>query len=127
VKFSKTSAAWADFITVQQEEHVKQRRRGKQAASHSGRNAHYLADGVLYGLILPSTSQLGICKRMLKEVAAYEKEVQTNEARVQKMKDDGKDPYGKFGATLLMNLCLYCDSTSPQTFVSRKRCSKKAT
>lgn len=31
---------------------------------------------------------------MLKEVASYEKEVVTNEARVQKMRDDGKDPYG---------------------------------
>ncbi len=30
---------------------------------------------------------------MRKEVAAYEKEVITNEARVQKMRDDGKDPY----------------------------------
>lgn len=37
--------------------------------------------------------QVGVCKRMRKEVAAYEKEVITNEARVQKMRDDGKDPY----------------------------------
>ena len=32
---------------------------------------------------------------MKKEVAAYEKEVITNEARVQKMKDEGRDIYGK--------------------------------
>ena len=38
--------------------------------------------------------QLGVCKRMLKEVASYEKEVIDNEARIQKMRDDGKDPYG---------------------------------
>lgn len=38
-------------------------------------------------------TQLGICKRMLKEVQSYEKEVVTNEARVQKMRDEGKDPY----------------------------------
>eukprot|EP01032_Pedospumella_encystans_P025871 gene25871-29226_t len=37
--------------------------------------------------------QLGICKRMIKEVASYEKEVTTNEAKIQKMKDDGKDSY----------------------------------
>jgi hypothetical protein len=33
---------------------------------------------------------------MVKEVASYEKEVVTNEAKVQKMRDDGKDPYGSF-------------------------------
>jgi len=38
-------------------------------------------------------NQLGIVKRMLKEVACYEREVVANEARVQKMRDDGKDPY----------------------------------
>ena len=38
-------------------------------------------------------TQLGIAKRMVKEVNSYEKEVATNEARVQKMRDDGKDPY----------------------------------
>mmetsp|Transcript_26453 Transcript_26453/g.28845 ORF Transcript_26453/g.28845 Transcript_26453/m.28845 type:complete len:114 (+) Transcript_26453:82-423(+) len=37
--------------------------------------------------------QIGVCKRMKKEVAAYEKEVITNEARVQKMKDEGRDIY----------------------------------
>ncbi|CAM9696178.1 unnamed protein product [Ascophyllum nodosum] len=31
--------------------------------------------------------------RMLKEVASYEKEAKDNEARVQKMRDDGKDSY----------------------------------
>lgn len=38
--------------------------------------------------------QIGVCRRMLKEVLSYEKEVITNEARVQKMRDDGKDIYG---------------------------------
>ena len=38
-------------------------------------------------------TQLGIVKRMLKEVSCYEKEVVANEARIQKMRDDGKDPY----------------------------------
>lgn len=38
--------------------------------------------------------QIGICKRMIKEVASYEKEVVQNENRVQKMRDDGKDIYG---------------------------------
>ena len=38
--------------------------------------------------------QLGVCKRMVKEVASYEKEVIQNEAKVQKMRDDGKDEYG---------------------------------
>lgn len=31
--------------------------------------------------------------RMVKEVASYEKEAKENEARVQKMRDDGKDAY----------------------------------
>lgn len=31
--------------------------------------------------------------RMVKEVASYETEAKENEARVQKMRDDGKDPY----------------------------------
>lgn len=31
---------------------------------------------------------------MIKEVASYEKEVTANEAKIQKMKDDGKDSYG---------------------------------
>lgn len=30
---------------------------------------------------------------MIKEVASYEKEAKDNEARVQKMRDAGKDPY----------------------------------
>ena len=37
--------------------------------------------------------QLGVCKRLTKEVLSYENEVIKNEARVQKMKDEGKDPY----------------------------------
>lgn len=40
--------------------------------------------------------QIGVCKRLVKEVAYYEAEVLTNEARVQKMRDDGKDSYGEF-------------------------------
>ena len=39
--------------------------------------------------------QIGVCKRLVKEVAYYEAEVLTNEARVQKMRDDGKDVYGE--------------------------------
>ena len=37
--------------------------------------------------------QVGVCKRMVKEVQAYEKEVITNEAKIQKMRDEGRDPY----------------------------------
>eukprot|EP01031_Cornospumella_fuschlensis_P034481 gene34481-41747_t len=37
--------------------------------------------------------QVGVVKRMIKEVESYEKEVITNEARVQKMRDDGRDIY----------------------------------
>jgi tubulin-specific chaperone A len=37
--------------------------------------------------------QLGVCKRLIKEVASYEKEVTVNEARVQKLRDDGIDEY----------------------------------
>jgi hypothetical protein len=51
---------------------------------------------------------------MVKEVDSYEKEVIYNEARVQKMRDDGKDPYGKgsvlclFSAlSLSVSTCLY--------------------
>ena len=36
---------------------------------------------------------MGIIKRMVKEVSGYEKEAVENEARIQKMKDDGKDEY----------------------------------
>lgn len=45
------------------------------------------------GGALKLKTQLGIAKRMIKEVEAYEREVTTNEARIQKMRDDGKDPY----------------------------------
>ncbi|CAM9989680.1 unnamed protein product [Phaeothamnion confervicola] len=37
--------------------------------------------------------KVGVCRRLLKEVLAYENEAKTNEARVQKMRDDGKDEY----------------------------------
>lgn len=33
------------------------------------------------------------CFRMVKEVADYEKEAKDNEAKVQRMRDDEKDPY----------------------------------
>ncbi len=39
--------------------------------------------------------QTGVVKRLKKEVASYEKEVVTNEAKVQKMRDDGRDEYGQ--------------------------------
>lgn len=45
--------------------------------------------------------QIGVCKRLVKEVAYYEAEVLTNEARVQKMRDDGKDSYGEFQVDLI--------------------------
>lgn len=38
--------------------------------------------------------QIGVCKRMTKEVASYEKEALHNEARIQKMRDENKDEYG---------------------------------
>jgi hypothetical protein len=38
--------------------------------------------------------QVGVCKRMLKEVASYEKEVLSNEGRLQKMRDEERDIYG---------------------------------
>lgn len=37
--------------------------------------------------------QLGVCKRLSKEVLYYEKEAIDNEKRIQKMKDDEKDIY----------------------------------
>ncbi|CAM9607211.1 unnamed protein product [Choristocarpus tenellus] len=37
--------------------------------------------------------KVGVCKRMLKEVAGYEKEAKTNEARIKKMREDGRDEY----------------------------------
>lgn len=36
---------------------------------------------------------------MVKEVSSYEKEVVSNEAKIQKMKDEGKDPYGEHATT----------------------------
>lgn len=33
------------------------------------------------------------CCRLVKEVASYEKEAKDNEAKVNKMREDGKDPY----------------------------------
>ena len=37
--------------------------------------------------------QIGVVKRLKKEVESYEKEVLVNEAKVQKMKDEEKDSY----------------------------------
>ena len=37
--------------------------------------------------------QLGVCKRLAKEVLYYEKEAADNEKRIQKMRDDEKDIY----------------------------------
>ena len=37
--------------------------------------------------------QLNVCKRMQKESSYYLKEVEENKAKVQKMKDEGKDPF----------------------------------
>ena len=48
--------------------------------------------------------QIGVCKRMIKEVVSYEKEAVTNEARIQKMRDDGRDIYGKFLAFGKVNI-----------------------
>lgn len=39
------------------------------------------------------TIQMGVCKRMSKEASYYVKEVAENTARVQKMRDDDKDPF----------------------------------
>lgn len=58
---------------------------------------------------------------MIKEVASYEKEVITNEARVQKMRDDGKDPYGMFW---LVEGVIY---HSLQISRSRKKSCRRAT
>eukprot|EP00611_Tribonema_gayanum_P015656 TRINITY_DN27530_c0_g1_i1.p1 TRINITY_DN27530_c0_g1~~TRINITY_DN27530_c0_g1_i1.p1 ORF type:complete len:107 (+),score=38.82 TRINITY_DN27530_c0_g1_i1:94-414(+) len=37
--------------------------------------------------------KLGACKRLAKEVASYEKEASTNEAKVRAMKEEGRDAY----------------------------------
>lgn len=56
--------------------------------------------------------QLGIVKRMQKEVASYEKEVTVNEAKVQKMREDGKDSYDikKFEEVLQESYMMIPDS-----------------
>ena len=77
-------------------------------------------------------TQLGIVKRMMKEVASYEKEVVTNEARVQKMRDEGRDAYGNELVTVThipsFLTTLYPHTTLKyKTFASRKRCSRKVT
>lgn len=55
---------------------------------------------------------------MVKEVSSYEEEVVTNEARVQKMRDDGKDSYGKkiyfYLPTLLIALSIPYSSSGPR-------------
>ena len=37
--------------------------------------------------------QLGICKRMMKEVEFYDNDLKVNEAKTQQMRDDNRDPY----------------------------------
>lgn len=55
---------------------------------------------------------LGIAKRMVKEVDAYEKEVVTNTDKVQKMRDEDKDEYDirKFEEVLQESLMMIPDS-----------------
>lgn len=48
--------------------------------------------------------QIGITRRMLKEVKAYEKEVITNTNKIAKMREDGKDEYGKYNLYILFIL-----------------------
>lgn len=60
--------------------------------------------------------QLGVCKRMVKEVASYEKEVDTNTAKLQKMRDEGKDEYDirKFEEVLHESQMMVPDSKTRQ-------------
>lgn len=49
----------------------------------------------------------------MKEVASYEKEAKDNEAKVQKMRDDGKDPYDiRKQEEVGLNTIVYCSITS---------------
>ena len=44
--------------------------------------------------IFPSiveNKQIGVCKRIAKEILSYEKEVASDERRIQKMRDEGRD------------------------------------
>lgn len=67
--------------------------------------------------------QLAVCKRLQKEVASYEAEVQRNEIRIQKMRDDGKDFYGNSTESFFISsLLLFCFN---KIFASKKRFSKK--
>jgi len=45
------------------------------------------------------TVKTNVVKRLVKEVAHYREETKENEARVEKMKSDGKDPYDVKKAT----------------------------
>ena len=54
------------------------------------------------------TIQLGVCRRMMKEVASYEKEVLANEAILQKMRDDERHS---------LFYCLYFYNFSNEFFV----------
>ena len=56
------------------------------------RHRDLLTVSLPHGLGSPLSAPLDSL-RMVKEVASYEKEAKDNEARVQKMRDDGKDPY----------------------------------
>jgi len=46
---------------------------------------------------------------MLKEVASYEKEAKTNESKIQKMRDDGRDIYGTVIRNLFSRLNCYLE------------------
>ncbi|CAM9606575.1 unnamed protein product [Chrysoparadoxa australica] len=56
----------------------------------------------------------GVCRRMLKEVSCYEEEAATNEAKVQKMKDEGMDSHdiAKQEEVLQESLMMIPDSTN---------------
>jgi len=66
---------------------------------------------------------------MIKEVASYEKEVTTNEAKIQKMKDDGKDSYGEIchSARNYFLPTFYLFPLHLQILESKKKFCKKAT
>lgn len=37
---------------------------------------------------------IGVCKRLIKEFESYKKEAENQERKIQKMRDESKDPYG---------------------------------
>ena len=50
---------------------------------------------------------IAICKRLQKEVASYEKEVILQEQKIQNMKSEGKDFYGKGKMCLLILVLIF--------------------